>query len=111
MSEDTIHRAVVQHLQFRGRPDVFWFHPANGGVRDKITAARMKGLGVIPGVPDIVLVIAGRTHGLELKSGNGKPSPAQIAAHERLKRSGAALAITYGLDEALAALAAWGAFN
>lgn len=39
-------------------PEVQWlFHIANGGLRDKITAGRLKAAGVKPGVPDLFLPI------------------------------------------------------
>jgi len=48
--EDAIQRAVVQHLRARAVPNVFAFHPANGGYRKPIEAAILKGLGVVAGV-------------------------------------------------------------
>jgi hypothetical protein len=49
--EDQIQRAVFQHLRIRGAPNLFAFHPANGGYRRPIEAAVLKGLGVRVGVP------------------------------------------------------------
>jgi hypothetical protein len=53
-SEDAIQRAVFEHLALRGAAGVFAFHPANGGYRRPVEAARPKGLGVRPGVPPTV---------------------------------------------------------
>src|SRR6516165_5059622 len=52
--EDQIQKTLVKHLQLRCRPDVVWWHTPNGGYRFKITAALLKALGVIPGVPDLI---------------------------------------------------------
>ena len=52
----------------------------NGGLRNKITAAKLKAQGVKAGVPDLFLPVArGRYHGLwiEMKKEGGKLSEAQ----------------------------------
>ena len=57
------------------------FHVPNGGARDKITGARLKRMGVLPGIPDIFLPIArSGFHGLwiELKAKGKKPRPEQM---------------------------------
>lgn len=55
----------------------FMFAIPNGGKRDPITAARMKGEGVKPGVPDIMLPVSGQAKycGLfiELKKPSAEP--------------------------------------
>ena len=105
--EQAIQAAVVQHLAWRGVPNCFWFHPANGGLRTAIEAAIFRGLGVTPGVPDLILVHAGRCYGLELKSDTGRLTPAQRLTHDRLREAGALVATVYGLDEAIAQLTDW----
>jgi hypothetical protein len=47
-------------------------------------ATVMKGLGVKPGIPDIVVVSDGRFFGLELKMQGGRLSPDQRDAHSLL---------------------------
>jgi len=47
---------VFEHLAVRGVPRLFAFHPANGGYRRQVEAARLRGLGVRPGVPDVVAI-------------------------------------------------------
>src|SRR5215211_2045081 len=41
-------------------PGTFAFHPANGGARRRVEAALLKGLGVVPDVPDVIAIKAGR---------------------------------------------------
>jgi hypothetical protein len=67
-TEAQIQRAIFQHLDLRGAPDVYAFHPANGGYRSKVTASILKACGVRAGVPDIVAVKDGKTFALELKN-------------------------------------------
>lgn len=95
--EDKIQRAVFEHLAVRGAPDVFAFHPANGGWRSQIEAAILKGLGVRPGVPDVIAIKAGRTYAIELKASGGRVTEAQRAAHAALRAAGATVAVAYDI--------------
>ena len=52
-NEDDLQRAVAQLLDFYGW---LWFHTPNGGKRGKVQASRLKGLGVKPGVPDVMIL-------------------------------------------------------
>jgi hypothetical protein len=79
-SEDTIQRAVFQHLRARKAPNVFAFHVANGGKRKPIEAAILKGLGVTAGVRDIIAIRGGHTYALELKGPGGRLSENQLRA-------------------------------
>jgi hypothetical protein len=106
--EQTIQRAVFEHLAVRRVPGVFAFHPANGGWRSRPEAAILKGLGVVAGVPDIILVRDGRAYALELKAQGGRLSDAQRQAHGALRAAGAEVATAIGLDDALAQLEDWG---
>lgn len=107
-SEESIQRAVVQLLTLTAKPDVAWTHVPNGEARHKGVAGKLKGMGVKPGWPDIMLIRQGRCYGLELKTTKGKLSPAQIAAHEALREAGCEVATAHGFDEAHRALLSWG---
>jgi hypothetical protein len=97
--EDEIQRAVFQHLRLRGAPRVFAFNPANGGYRKPVEAAVLKGLGVRPGVPDVIAVHEGR---------GGRSTQAQLATMAAMQATGAFCCIAEGRDPALAAFKAWG---
>lgn len=76
---------------------------ANGGLRNKITAARLKREGVRAGYPDIFLNIARNGwHGLfiELKDGKGRVSESQRWWHERLTEQGYAVFVCRGWEDA-----------
>jgi hypothetical protein len=105
--EAQIQRAVFQHFRARGAPGVFAFHPANGGFRRPVEAAILKGLGVRAGVPDLIACRSGRFYALELKTDTGKLSDAQEQMLAALREAGAEVAVTYGLDAALAQLERW----
>jgi hypothetical protein len=84
--EDAIQRAVFQHLRARAERGVFAFHPANGGYRKPVEAAIMKGLGVVAGVPDVIVIHEGRCYALEIKAPGGRATPKQLATSPRWKR-------------------------
>jgi hypothetical protein len=74
--EPAIQRAVFDHLRQRGAPGTFAFHPPNGGWRSVIEAAILKGLGVVAGTPDVIVLKGGATYALELKAEGGRsPKP------------------------------------
>lgn len=76
----------------------FWFHVPNQGKRSKATAGLFKGMGLLPGVTDIVLVSGqkgggGRVAFLELKAKDargreGKLNPAQVEFRDMCRALG-----------------------
>jgi len=106
--EDQIQRAVFEHLRVRGAPNVFAFHPANGGYRKPIEAAVLKSVGVRAGVPDVIAVHEGRCFGLELKAPGGRATELQLATIAAMEAAGAFCSVAEGLDTAPAVLEAWG---
>ena len=108
-TEAQVQAAVCRHLATRAPKSAVWFHVPNGGSRHRIEAARLKGQGVMPGVPDLIILHDGLIYGLELKaSRRGRLSPRQRDMHERLEAAGAIVATAYGIDEALEQLRLWG---
>ena len=107
-SEQAVHRAVCQHLRQRGAAGLVWWHTPNGGRRSPIEAAIFAGLGVRPGVSDLVLLHDGRAFALELKSERGHPSAAQMQFISEFRAAGGEASIANGLDQALCTLETWG---
>ena len=107
-SEDAIQRAVFEHLAVRGATGVFTFHPANGGYRRPVEAARLKGLGVRAGVPDLFAIHRGQVYAIELKTEGGRATIAQLQAIEEIRAAGGRAQVCYRLDCALALLEGWG---
>src|SRR5277367_4400886 len=65
-------------------PDLICFHPANGGYRSKAEAARMKWIGVLAGIHDLVLLGRdGSTWLIEVKAADGSLSADQRAIRDR----------------------------
>lgn len=64
------------------------YHVPNGEVRDKITASRLTGLGVVAGIPDIVFHYRAKTWFFEFKSLKGVVSDNQKAIHSAMREQG-----------------------
>lgn len=107
-TELQIHIAVVQHLKYRARKGVLWWHSANGELRTKRDAAKLRAMGVVPGIPDLMIVADGKTFGLELKTSRGRLSTEQKSMLDRMQAAGVFTGVAYGLDQALAIISAWG---
>ena len=110
MREDNIQRLVVSHLQRRAAKGVLYWHTPNGGKRQISEAAKFKRLGVLPGMPDLLLYRGGELYALELKTEQGRLSDDQKHALAELAKAGAITATAYGLDHALTILEQWGIF-
>lgn len=109
LNENDIQKNVFRHFRQRSAPGVFAFHPKNGGVHQRGRRAGINtGLGVIPGVPDIVAVKGGQMFCLELKTEAGKIGPAQNDILEKLTQCGAVVGVAHGLTAALRWLEAHG---
>lgn len=109
-SETEFQTAVVRWLDALDFVDeIFAFHPANGGKRDRVTAAIFQAMGVRPGVADLGFMLgSGRFAWLELKHADGKPSDAQRDFAATCKRLGHPYAVARTFEEVAAALASFG---
>jgi hypothetical protein len=105
--EQQVHRAVVAHLRARGVTGLVAIHVPNGGLRSRVEAKILQGLGVTAGVPDLLLWHAGKSYALELKAEGGRASDAQVQMLTRLKDAGVLTAVGTGIDNAIAILEGW----
>jgi hypothetical protein len=106
-TEAQIQNTVCEHLRWHAMPGAFWCHVPNGGWRSPIEAAIFKGLGVVAGVPDLLIIYDGECFGLELKSERGYLTNIQRDTHERLRAAGCHVATAHGLDAAIKQLTDW----
>ena len=107
--EDDLQIAVMQWLDLMANAHSFiaW-HVPNGGKRNKREAARLKGMGVKAGIPDVHILKDGRLYLIELKAGRGVLSELQKQRIERLIVCGALCITCRSLDEVMNATHAWG---
>lgn len=107
-----IHCAVADLLRVAAHPATIWFHPANGEERSASVGAKLKRMGVLPGVADFALTLPdGRSAFLEIKTADGVQSLHQIAFEARCRELGVSYAVVRSLDEAGTILAYWGALR
>ena len=101
--EIDLHVELVAVLRLVLKPTVLWWHTPNGEHRDPKTAAKLKAMGVLPGVPDLqfhwcemggVGEFAGivgevrKVLHMEMKAGNRPQGNAQIAFELAVKLLG-----------------------
>lgn len=110
--EEDLQRYTVQLLKLCAVRSLVWFAVPNGEARSKVTGARLKGLGVRPGVADFAMTLpGGKSAYLELKTPTGRPSPEQRVFRADAEAAGALYAIARTPEEVESTLAAWGALR
>lgn len=106
--ENIIHEAVIEHLRTYAKPGVVFWHTPNGGKRSVQWASKLKRMGVLPGVSDIILFYRGSLFCLELKAANGRPTEAQHEFLGNVQKQRGHGCIAYSIDSAINALKLWG---
>jgi hypothetical protein len=108
-TEYELHCQVVKFLNHALDGNSTFFHPANGGYRHATEAKKLKAMAVMPGLPDLGLIVDGRIIWLEIKRAKGSYlSPAQHYCHEQLRRARSPVYVIRSLDDLEAALASAG---
>jgi hypothetical protein len=98
--EEQLHRAVVDLLTiYEARGLLAYCHVPNGGARSKTEAGVLKATGVRAGVPDLLIWTRSSGFGIELKSGAGKLSPAQVAWHATITSLGHRAYVCRSVDD------------
>lgn len=100
-SEDDEQAAVIEFCDLFG---IDVIHVPNEGKRSPATAAKLKRLGLRPGVPDLFFPIpSGEYHGLfiEMKVLGGRPTPDQKQWIAKLSAKGYRAVVCVGADAAI----------
>lgn len=106
--EDDLQIIIANALRAVLTDETVWLHVPNGKRRSKAEAGKLKAMGVLAGIPDLLFAHAGRLYAIELKVGRSTASDAQKECHAALTRVGVPITIARSLDDALRALDAWG---
>lgn len=110
--EAELQRFIVQTLKLFGVDGLIYFHVPNQGKRTKWSGAELKRLGLLPGVPDLAIILPGaRIAFLELKSLDGVLSPAQVAFGETCYLAGISWDVVCTPEQATAYLTEIGALR
>jgi hypothetical protein len=113
-TERRIQRAILRRLRELLPAEAFVFHVPNQILAPAETldareyGGALLGDGMVPGVPDLFVLHAGRACALEVKKPGVSLSPAQEAVHDRLARAGVPVATVFGVAGAEIVLGAWG---
>jgi hypothetical protein len=102
--EDDLQRSVVDFLEIALPVDGVCFAVPNGGMRSKRAAARLRGMGVVAGVPDLEVIYRARAIFIELKTKQGTRSSEQRAMERRLLYAGADVFLCRSIPEVETAL-------
>lgn len=105
--EQELQRAVLQHFAWRGARDIFVFHYPAGGWRSSVEAAIFKSLGVVAGIPDLLIIRNGHIFALEVKTADGRLTPIQIDTQARMRAAGTTVGTAVEIDAALERLEQW----
>ena len=71
--EHQLQISLIQRLKWQcRRDDVTYFHPANGELRGPKLGAKLKAMGVLPGVSDLIVLFGHEVLALELKRRGNK---------------------------------------
>lgn len=99
---------IAKLLRDYRRPGVIAFHVPNGERRSAATGARLRSMGVMPGVGDFIVLAEGLAGALEIKVRGGDQSDSQEAFQCAWEAAGGVYAVATGWDEAVSVLKLWG---
>jgi hypothetical protein len=99
--EDDLQKQIVDHLKWRLPADAVFHHSPNGGQRHDRAAARLVGLGLRSGWPDLEIGYRGKMYFFELKTKTGVVLAHQDQTHEKLRYCGFDVFVARSLDDVL----------
>lgn len=98
--EDRLHTHIWKALQFILPDDAVAWSTENRQMGPR-EGMRRKARGCVPGVPDMEIHYNRRSFFIEIKTPTGTVSKPQKDMHQRLKRTGHAVAVCRSLEEVL----------
>lgn len=105
--EAQLQKAVVQIAKLCALPGVLWHSIPNEGVRSAVYGHEMKLMGLRPGAGDMLFIIKGKAHYLELKAQRKKQTPEQVEFEAAAIAAGAIYRVADNIDDAANILAEW----
>lgn len=110
ISERQLQETVVTLLRFKAAPGVMFLAIPNGIPASARIGAAFKRQGMRAGAGDLLLIVDGRAHFLELKVVKGRQSPEQKAFELECGLCGIPYRLARSFSEAETILTEWGAF-
>lgn len=106
MTELELHKSIAGYLDAVLTNDAWWSTIGHGG-GGKTRGAILKGMGLKPGVPDILILSNSTAFWIELKTETGRLSPSQIECHADLADAGFRVATCRSIDDVRNTLRGW----
>jgi hypothetical protein len=105
--------ALVQRLRLQCRPGILYWHTPNGELRDRRLGAKLKAMGVLPGVADLQFQFPGAAPNLflELKARGRGLTDNQKAFRDCVQANGHIYEWTDSLDDAVRILRKYRVFR
>jgi hypothetical protein len=113
IKEVSLHMTVAALIRRAWPEHLPWWHTPNGEQRDKRVAGKLKGMGVLAGVPDLIFIMPnGQASFIELKRKGEGLSADQLVVHDKLRALGCAYETCRTPEEVEDVLERWlGAFG
>lgn len=108
-TETQIHIAIVHWIKTVS-PSTICFHVPNGGLRSKREAAKLRAMGVLPGVPDLILICDAPgpcLAFLEIKAPGAYLTAEQKSFMDRVYTMGAPHAVVRSIDDVREVFKRW----
>lgn len=107
--EQVIQTNFLSYIAQAGIDGLFAFHIPNGQNVGPFVGMKLTRMGLVAGMPDLMLIHKGHLFALEIKNDKprGKLSPSQIMTIAALREAGVECAIAYGLQDCIDQLDAW----
>jgi len=105
VSEDDIHKSIVEYLRLRG---IVFFHIPNESRAPVQYRAKLKALGVRAGVPDLCVLLKYGVGFIEIKSPTGRLSPTQKDFRQDCEKRGIPWGLARSIEDAESLLTQWG---
>lgn len=104
--ESDIQQACVRWFRL-AHPECLCFAVPNGGRRDAVTGAKLKGEGVMAGVSDLVIVAEGKVLFIEMKTRKGRQQESQKEFQRRVETLGHKYIVCRSLDDFMEMVGDW----
>lgn len=99
--EDKLQESIWRYIQMSVYRDKNIFHVPNGGKMNIATGSRLKRMGVVAGVSDLIALEPSKEYNglvMELKVKGGRTRPPQVKFLRRSKKSGYAVAVVWSIE-------------
>lgn len=108
VSETSLHMQVAGYLRRAWPAHLPWMHYPAGEKRDVRTGAKLKAMGALAGVPDLIFIMPDKQIAfIELKRADGDLSQDQIKFRDRVRALGCAYVVCRSVEDVETTITRW----